>query len=521
MHLLRDLIGGVPGAQILRGDPGVAVGEVRDDSRHVTAGDLFVAVPGTKSDGREFIADAIGRGAAVVVGEGTAPAALDAYPATAWISVPSARVAVGLIAARRFGAADKLTLTAVTGTNGKTTITYLLESILAAAGRRPGIIGTVNNRYAGKLVPTALTTPGALALQSLLAEMRAAGTTDVAMEVTSIALDQARVAGCRFRVAALTNVTQDHLDYHGTMDRYFAAKAVLFHDYLTDDGVAVLFTDREDGRRMKPHVRGQVLSVAVEPGARADVRVGARRLAEDGITATFETPVGRIEIESALVGDFNLANLATSVGVGVGHGFSPEIIVRGIAEQSAVPGRLERVGNDAGVLCVVDYAHTPDALERALGTLRPLTRGRLIVVFGCGGDRDNAKRAVMGEAAARLGDITVVTSDNPRTEDPGRILGMVVDGVRRGGAVELGPEALEGAARGYLVEADRRVAIRRAVAAAQTGDTLLIAGKGHEDYQILGAVKVPFDDRVEARVAFAARAHSADWREPGPGDIPT
>jgi UDP-N-acetylmuramoyl-L-alanyl-D-glutamate--2,6-diaminopimelate ligase len=205
--------------------------------------------------------------------------------------------------------------------------------------------------------------------------------------------------------------------------------------------------------------------------------------------------------------------------VGVGHGLSPDIIVRGIAEQSAVPGRLERVGNDAGVLCVVDYAHTPDALERALGTLRPLTRGRLIVVFGCGGDRDNAKRAVMGEAAARLADITVVTSDNPRTEDPGRILGMVVEGVRRGGAVELQPEALSGAARGFWVQGDRRLAIRRAVAAAQTGDTLLIAGKGHEDYQILGAVKVPFDDRVEARMGFAARAQAAGAadRDPGPG----
>jgi UDP-N-acetylmuramoyl-L-alanyl-D-glutamate--2,6-diaminopimelate ligase len=514
MFVLRELLAGVPGAQVLRGDPNVAVADVRDDSRQVAPGDLFVAVPGTKADGRAFIADAVARGAAVIVAEGAPVAEVD--PQVAWVSVPSARFALGPIAARRFGAAERLTLTAVTGTNGKTTTTYLLESILAAAGRRPGIIGTVNNRYAGKEIPSQLTTPGALALQSLLGEMRAAGATDVAMEVTSIALDQGRVGGCRFRAAALTNVTQDHLDYHGTMEAYFAAKARLFHDFLSDDGVAVLFSDREDGRRMKPHVRGQVLSVAIEAGARADVRVGARRLAEDGISATFETPVGRIEIESALVGDFNLANLAIAVGIGVAHGFSPAIIAHGISEQAAVPGRLERVGNDVGVLCVVDYAHTPDALERALCTLRPLTRGRLVVVFGCGGDRDNAKRPIMGEAAARLGDVAIVTSDNPRTEDPARIIEMIAAGVRRTDAVELGPEALRVATRGYWIEADRRSAIRHAVAAVQPGDTLLIAGKGHEDYQIVGTVKSPFDDRAEARLGFALRAQA----DRGPGGAP-
>jgi UDP-N-acetylmuramoyl-L-alanyl-D-glutamate--2,6-diaminopimelate ligase len=289
------------------------------------------------------------------------------------------------------------------------------------------------------------------------------------------------------------------------MDRYFAAKTILFREYLTEDGVAVLFSDREDGRRMKPHVRGQVLSVAVEPGALADVRVTARRLSEDGTTATFETPVGRIEIESALVGDFNLANLATAVGAGVGHGFSAEVIARGIAEQTAVPGRLERVGNGAGVLCVVDYAHTPDALERAIAAVRPLTRGRLVVVFGCGGDRDPGKRPIMGEAAARLGDLVLVTSDNPRTEDPARIVAQVAEGVKQAGTPALTAAGLGDATRGYLVEVDRRAAIRLAVGAVHAGDTLLIAGKGHEDYQIVGTTKHPFDDRAEARTAFADR----------------
>jgi UDP-N-acetylmuramoyl-L-alanyl-D-glutamate--2,6-diaminopimelate ligase len=507
MYLLRDLMAGLEGdgAQVLRGDAAQPVAEVREDSRLVEAGDLFVAVPGAKADGRAFVAQALQRGAAAIVSEGDAPAELAAFPHVAFVRVPSARRAVGLIAARRFGSAAALCMTGVTGTNGKTTTTYLLESILAASGRRPGVIGTVNYRYAGRQLPAPNTTPGALSFQSLLAEMRAAGTTDVVMEVTSIALDQERVAGCRFRVAALTNFTQDHLDYHGTMDRYFAAKTALFREYLTDDGVAVLFSDREDGRRMKPHVRGQVLSVAVEPGALADVRVTSRRLKEDGITATFETPVGRIEIESALVGDFNLANLAIAVGVGVGHGFSPEVIARGIAEQTAVPGRLERVGNGAGVLCVVDYAHTPDALERAIAAVRPLTRGRLVVVFGCGGDRDPGKRPIMGEAAARLGDVVLVTSDNPRTEDPARIVAQVTEGVMRAGSPALTPAQLADAARGYLAEVDRRAAIRLAVGAVRAGDTLLIAGKGHEDYQIIGTTKTAFDDRAEARTAFADR----------------
>jgi UDP-N-acetylmuramoyl-L-alanyl-D-glutamate--2,6-diaminopimelate ligase len=510
MYLLRDLTAGVAGAQTLHGDATVAVKEVREDSRQVSRGDLFIAVPGTTVDGRSFIEEALRRGATAILTEGPPPPMLAEVIAAradlVWVNVPNARAAMGIIAERRYGAASALTLTAVTGTNGKTTVTYLLEAILAAAGRRPGVIGTVNYRYAGKEQSAPNTTPGALLLHGLLADMRAAGTTDVAMEVTSIALDQGRVAGLKYRAAALTNVTQDHLDYHGTMEQYFAAKTTLFREHLTDDGVAVLFADREDGRQMKPHVRGQVLSVAVEPGALADVRVTTRHLGEDGTRASFETPVGRIEVESALVGDFNLANLATAVGLGVAHGFSPATIATGLAEQKAVPGRLERVGNAAGVLCVVDYAHTPDAIERALRSLRPLTRGRLIIVFGCGGDRDPGKRPLMGAAAAELADIVIVTSDNPRTEDPGAIVEQVKRGVVSAGGNEIAPEALASAPRGYLTEVDRRAAIWLAVATAGEGDTLLIAGKGHEDYQIIGTTKSPFDDRVEARAAFAARA---------------
>jgi UDP-N-acetylmuramoyl-L-alanyl-D-glutamate--2,6-diaminopimelate ligase len=502
MPVLRELIAGVPDARLLYGVDDPAIKEVRDDSRLVEPGDLFVAVPGSKADGRQFIGEALARGAIAVVAEGPPPDGVGAKPA-AWVAVRYPRWALGVMAARRFGAAERLVFTGVTGTNGKTTTTYLLEAILEAAGRRPAVIGTVSYRFGTLTFPAPLTTPGALALHEALARMQQAGATDVVMETTSIALDQGRVAGCRFRSVGLTNVTQDHLDYHGTMDRYFAAKTILFRDLLTDDGVSVVFADREDGRRMRGSARGRVLTASVDPEVTADVRVREYRLDERGTRARLDTPAGEVRAESGLVGDFNLANLTLAVGIAIGHGIAPAAIERGIAQQRQVPGRLERVDNQAGVLCVVDYAHTPDALERALGTVRPLTRGRLIVVFGCGGDRDPTKRPLMGEAAARLADLTVVTSDNPRTEDPARIVEMVCVGVRRTPLRELPADALARADRGYHVEVDRRTAIRRAITAARAGDTVLIAGKGHEDYQILGTQKVHFDDREEARSAFA------------------
>ena len=333
--------------------------------------------------------------------------------------------------------------------------------------------------------------------------MQQAGATDVVMETTSIALEQGRVAGCRFRTVGLTNVTQDHLDYHGTMDRYFEAKTILFRELLADDGVGVVFADREDGLRMRAMARGRVLTVSTDPAVAADVRVRSSRLEGRGTHAELDTPSGPVEVDSQLVGDFNLANLVLAVGMAIGQGIAPAAIASGITRQRAVPGRLERVDNPVGVLCVVDYAHTPDALERALSTVRPLTSGRLIVVFGCGGDRDPTKRPVMGEAAARLGDLCIVTSDNPRTEDPARIVEMVCVGVRRTALAEQRSDVLHRAERGFHVEVDRRTAIRRAVQAARPGDTVLIAGKGHEDYQILGTQKVHFDDREEARAAFA------------------
>jgi len=513
---LGQLLRGVEGARPARprdaGFAALRVGEVRDDSRQVVAGDLFVAVPGAVADGRRFVTDAAARGAAALVTEGDAPAD---FPGVA-VLVPSARRAVAIIAANRYGAVDALTLMAVTGTNGKTTTTYLLEAMLQAAGRTAGVLGTIAYRapgLPGRAAP--LTTPGALMLHELLAQMRAVGATDVVLEATSHALEQGRLDGCRFRVAGLTNLTQDHLDYHGTMERYEAAKAILFERLLDPArGVAVTFADDEAGQRMHARARGTgTLTVARRPGGGADVVVERSTLAPDGTRATFATPSGPLEITSPLVGGYNLDNLALAVGMAIAAGLDGRAIAEGAARLPGVPGRLERVSNGRGVLCLVDYAHTPDALERAIAAARPLAAGagerpgRVIVVFGCGGDRDRGKRPLMGEIAARDADLAVVTSDNPRSEDPAAIVAQVAEGVRRAGGRELTAEQLaSGEARGYHVEVDRRTAIRRAAAAARAGDVLLIAGKGHEDYQIVGSTRLHFDDREEAAVALALPA---------------
>jgi UDP-N-acetylmuramoyl-L-alanyl-D-glutamate--2,6-diaminopimelate ligase len=506
---LGELLRGVEGARPARprdvGYAGVRVAEVRDDSRRVAPGDLFVAVPGAAADGRRFVADAAARGAVALVTEGDAP---PDFPGAA-VLVASARRALGVIAANRFGAAQALTLMAVTGTNGKTTTTYLLEAMLQAAGRVAGVFGTIAYRapgLPGRAAP--LTTPGALMLHELLAQMRAAGTTDVVLEATSHALEQGRLDGCRFRVAGLTNLTQDHLDYHGTMAEYEAAKAILFERLLDPArGVAVTFADDEAGRRMRARARGAALTVARGPGPEArgaDVVVETAELSPRGTRATFATPAGKLEIASPLVGGYNLDNLALAVGMAVAGGLDGRAIQEGAARLAGVPGRLERVANPRGVLCLVDYAHTPDALERAIAAARPLAAGaRVIVVFGCGGDRDRGKRPLMGAIAARDADLAIVTSDNPRSEDPAAIVAQIVEGVRRAGARELPAGEVRPGARGFFVEVDRRAAIRRAAAAAAPGDVLLIAGKGHEDYQIVGSTRLHFDDREEAAAALS------------------
>ncbi|MES1171969.1 MAG: UDP-N-acetylmuramoyl-L-alanyl-D-glutamate--2,6-diaminopimelate ligase [Bacteroidota bacterium] len=512
---LRELLASLHGV-VVSGDLEQDVGEVCDDSRQVRPGDVFVAVPGTAADGRVFLADAASRGAAALVSEG-APGSVvgGADFRGAVVTVPDARAALAIIASNRFGTPGALTLCGVTGTNGKTTTTYLMESILAAAGVRAGVVGTIGYRLATALShPAPLTTPGPLMLHRVFADMRDAGATDVVLEASSHALHQHRLDGCVFAVAGLTNLTQDHLDYHGTMDSYMDAKAILFGSLLDPGrGTAVLPVDLPEGRAMRARVRGRAtLGVAATVGtARADVVVDSVSMSASGFRARLSTPSGPLDIRSPLVGDFNLANIVLAVGMAFGRGIAPDAIVAGIERLAGVPGRLERVGNDRGVLCVVDYAHTPDAIDRAIAAVRPLVGpgGRLLTIFGCGGDRDQTKRPLMGQAAARGSDLAIVTSDNPRREDPDAIIEMIVAGVRSVGVPEIATGDWDAAvvrgalARGFLVSADRRAAIRHGVAAARAGDVLLIAGKGHEDYQIVGTTRVHFDDREEAGAAFA------------------
>jgi UDP-N-acetylmuramyl-tripeptide synthetase len=487
---LAELLAGVDVVAI-DGDRDVEIAEVRDDSRALATGDLFVATRGQTVDGHAYVAGAAARGAVAVVVEDDAP-----FAGTR-VRVRSSAVALAQLAANRYGRpADAMTLIAITGTNGKTTTTFLAEALARAAGGLPGVLTTVTYRFGAVARPAPFTTPTPLVLHETLAEMRAAGVTHVAMEASSHALALHRLDGVRFAVAAFTNLTQDHLDFHGTMERYRDAKAQLFREHLGPNGVGVINLDGEGGDWMLQEVRGRALSVSAT--READVRVVRAQQTVAGIAADFKTPIGDFSLRSPLIGAFNLENLAVAVGIGVALGMSTDAIARGLGSVAGVPGRLERVDpagdRDFGVF--VDYAHTPDALERVMAALRPITRGRLIVVFGCGGDRDRTKRPIMGRLVARDADLPIVTSDNPRTEDPAAIVAQIVAGVR---------ESLP--AGDFVVEIDRRAAIAGAIAAARPGDVVLIAGKGHEDYQIIGKTKQHFDDRQEAKQALAKLAN--------------
>ncbi len=480
---LSDLIAGLPGARVI-GDASVGVGAVQADSRAIAAGDVFVAVRGIRSDGHAYVQTAIERGAAAIVVEREQPGI-----AVAQVIVPSGAVALGILVGRALGDPGKaMTLVGITGTNGKTTTTYLVEHMIAAAGGKPGVIGTVSYRYAGIVEDAPYTTPTPHVLHETFAKMRDAGCTHVVMEVSSAALAMDRLAGVEFAVGAFSNLTQDHLDVHGSMAAYADAKRRLFRDHL-HGGIAVVNIEDPEGAGM-----GAVAPRALHVGPGGEIAVVEAESTVRGIRARVATPRGTIAIESKpLVGGYNVQNLTLAIGIGEALGLPHAAIVDGIAALPGVPGRVERVANTADLDILVDYAHTPDALRNVLSALRPLTKRRLICVFGCGGDRDPGKRPKMGAAVAELADLAVVTSDNPRTEEPRAIIDMILPAVPRPFAVEL----------------DRRVAIRAAIAEATPGDVVVIAGKGHEDYQIVGTTKHHFDDREEAAAAVAERWHSS------------
>lgn len=496
-----------PVARRGEGDP--VVRGIRYDSREVAPGDLFVALRGGLADGHDYLAQALSLGAVALLVEALPDSVPPGVPA---VVVPDTRRALAPIAACFFGhPADELELVGVTGTNGKTSTSFLVESILRAAGRNVGLIGTIEVRYADERQRTLNTTPESLDLQRTLRAMRSHGVDAVAMEVSSHGLALGRVEGCRFRAAALTNVTQDHLDFHGDMAHYVEAKVALFRDHLRAGAAAVVNVDDAHAEPFVAAARaaGARLLRVSRRAADADVFVERAEARLDGTSARLRLAGGVLELDIPLLGDFNVENVAVAVGVAAGLGVAPEAIARGVAACPQVPGRVERVGAElAGAPTVlVDYAHTPDAVDKLLRTLRPLARGRLITVFGCGGDRDRGKRPLMARAVAAWSDCAIATSDNPRSEDPERILDDVETGLDK--LTRVAPEALAATPHSYARVADRRRAIELALAAAGPADTVVIAGKGHEDYQIVGRERLPFDDREEARRALRRRGAGA------------
>ncbi|RJQ66293.1 MAG: UDP-N-acetylmuramoyl-L-alanyl-D-glutamate--2,6-diaminopimelate ligase [Desulfobacteraceae bacterium] len=471
----------------------------------VEPGGLFVAVKGFAADGHDFIGQAVSRGAVAVVCERTAR--IDVPQ----IQVTDSRKALAALAAEFYGHPSRgMTVIGITGTNGKTTTSYLIESMLQAAGHATGVIGTVNYRYGGSFFDNPVTTPESLDLQRILADMRAAGTTHVVMEVSSHALDLLRIHACDVDVAVFTNLSQDHLDFHNDMDAYWASKRKLFDFFLPacKGKTALRAVINVDDPRGAELARILALPrLTTSQGQAADVHSLAARFDLHGISAQVQTPQGALKVRSALVGRHNLENILNAAGAGAALNLPPAAMQAGIAALDNVPGRLERIVDPAGQRFVyVDYAHTPDALENALKALRNLTQDRIICVFGCGGDRDRSKRPLMGAIAARLSELAVVTSDNPRTEAPDRIIDQILAGVRAVCQSNYAPAGLSGGfhEKGYVVEPDRRKAIGLALRASRPGDTLLIAGKGHEPYQIIGKDKLPFDDRIVARDALAS-----------------
>lgn len=484
----------------MHGDLHVPVSGITCDSRRTARGDLFVALKGTKQDGGLFIRDAANRGACAAVGEDPR----ENGAVRTYVRVRDSRKALAVLAENFFDRPSRdLRLVGVTGTSGKTTTTLLLESIFKCENEPVGVLGTLAYRWAGKSMSAPMTTPHSLDLQKMFYEMREDRVSTVVMEVSSHALALGRVAGCSFKAGVFTNLSQDHLDFHCDMESYFQAKAGLFRDHmerLGESSVAVLNVDDPYGERLLAELGNGAWSYSAA-GKKARVSVKRADVSPSGIQAELAAPGGDIAIRSRLVGRLNLYNLLAAATTALALDVPGESIVRGLEAVSTVDGRLQRVAipERFGFDVVVDYAHKPDAMEKGLKCLREMTRKRLLVVFGCGGDRDRGKRPIMGEIAARLGDLVVLTSDNPRNEAPEAILDEIEAGVKRCSFPRLGPRGSQDADRGYAVEPDRRKAIRLALSWAGPGDLVFIGGKGHETYQIVGKEVLPFDDRQVVR----------------------
>ena len=491
----------------LHGKRGIEVRGLTNDSRAVKGGYLFVAVKGSNQDGHRYLAHAVQRGAHALVVEDIERV----FRGVTIVRLPDTRVALSDLAARFYNyPAEGMNLIGITGTNGKTTTSYILESILKEGGSNVGVIGSIDYRFKGRSLKASLTTPESTDLMRIIREMRDAGVTDIIVEVSSHSLDQGRTRGLNWSRALFTNFSRDHLDYHATMEDYFKAKSLLFYSLGEqkdrDQVKAVINMDDPKGRELEEITRVPVVSYGL--GDNCLLRATDIETDAGGLRFRLVTPAGNVPITSALLGQINVYNILGAAATAFSLNIDLDLIARGIKRLIYIPGRLQRVKNKRGLSLFVDYAHSPDALEKVLQALRRLTKGGLITVFGCGGDRDRGKRPDMGRVAGDYSDLVIITSDNPRGEDPAEIADDVELGVKESGLmrIELGLPWKE---RGYEIILDRRKAIHVAINMAKREDIVLIAGKGHEDYQIIGNRKRYFDDVEEAALAANITRRSA------------
>lgn len=488
--ILKDLIRDIEVISIY-GDTSLDIKNIAYNSKSVVKDSLFVAIKGMKFDGHNFVDEAVERGAKGLVLQRLAKKRRD----ICHIIVEDSRVALAKISSRFYHhPSQEVVLVGITGTNGKTTTAYLIESILQQADKKVGIIGTINYHYPQKTLKAIHTTPESLELQKILREMVDSGVSHVVMEVSSHALDLKRVDGCSFNIAVFTNLSRDHLDYHQDMTSYYKCKERLFTDLLEQSGElpwVVINHDDPKGKALMKVAKGRILTF----GMSAEVDVGADGITCDlhGISAKIHSPQGTFEVTSRLLGSLNIYNILAATSVGITLKIPLNVIKKGIESVTYIPGRLKRVSDNHNIHVFVDYAHTSDALQRVLLALREIERGRIICVFGCGGDRDPGKRPLMGQVSGKLSDFTVITSDNPRTEDPHKIIAEIEKGIKQS---KVGS---------YTIIPDRWQAIHYAIDLAKPGDVVLIAGKGHETYQILGNEIRPFDDTLVAKEALNNR----------------
>ncbi len=484
------------------GNPKACIEGVTYDSRQVRKNSLFVAIRGDKTDGYDFVYKASESGASVIIAERNPPVDFD-LDRTAWVRVTNSRKALGPVADLAYGhPSQQMVLIGITGTNGKTTTTFLLESILKSADFVPGIIGTISHRWPGFETPAYNTTPEASDIQKMLSEMRLSGVTHVLMEVSSHGLFMRRLDGCAFDVGMFTNLTHDHLDFHQDMASYYKAKKILFDELLPSSNklmpCAIINLDDSYGSMLEKETVG-VQKITYGFNHQADIHPLSKEISISGIKANVHIPQGELSIESELAGSFNLSNILAAVSVSVKLNVPTESIVKGIKSLKTVPGRLQRVESHVGSL-FVDYAHTPNAIKNVLQALREISGDRLITLMGCGGDRDRTKRPIMGLEAATGSDFLVITSDNPRSEDPLTIIEQIEVGVIESGFKKISHDSPHYgiSEKSYVVIPDRRQAIKWIIERLQPEDTLLLAGKGHETYQEIQGVRYPFDDRLVA-----------------------